>query len=64
MASRITLILLALFSLILLVSAIKLPQKSVVISWPAGTPASVLEQAKAAIEAAGGLVTHEYKIFK
>jgi hypothetical protein len=64
MSSRITLFLLALFSIILLVAAVKLPQKSVVISYPADTPASVLEQAKEAIAAAGGFVTHEYKIFK
>lgn len=39
-------------------------QKSVIISYPDNTPNSVLEQAKAAIKEAGGIITHEYQIIK
>ena len=40
------------------------PQKSVIISYPADTPESVLSQAKEAILQAGGFITHEYNIIK
>jgi len=39
-------------------------QKSVIVSFPNDTPAHVLDQAKAAVLAAGGVITHEYKIIK
>ncbi|KAF2672455.1 hypothetical protein BT63DRAFT_452961 [Microthyrium microscopicum] len=64
MASRIAYVLLVILSLILLASAVKLPQKSVVISFPKDTPGHILDQAKEAITQAGGFITHEYKIFK
>lgn len=41
-----------------------MPQKSVIVSYPDNTPDSVVEQAKNAIKSAGGMITHEYKIFK
>lgn len=40
------------------------PQKSVIVSYPDETPDSVVEQAKNAIVAAGGMITHEYKLIK
>lgn len=40
------------------------PQKSVVVSYPADTPDSVLAQAKAKILEMGGFITHEYHIIK
>ncbi|KAF1810306.1 hypothetical protein P152DRAFT_401695 [Eremomyces bilateralis CBS 781.70] len=57
-----------LFSLLLvLLAAFALataPQKSVVISYPESTPDHVLQQAKDAIQAAGGIITHEYNLIK
>ncbi|MCJ1368401.1 hypothetical protein MMC16_007543 [Acarospora aff. strigata] len=40
------------------------PQKAVVITYPQDTPDSVLEQAKDAFKAAGGVITHEYLLIK
>lgn len=40
------------------------PQKAVIISYPDETPDAILEQAKAGIKAAGGMITHEYKLIK
>ncbi|KAJ9618485.1 hypothetical protein H2203_009082 [Taxawa tesnikishii (nom. ined.)] len=40
------------------------PQKQVVVSYPNDTPDSVVEQAKAAVREAGGIITHEYKLIK
>jgi hypothetical protein len=42
----------------------QLPQKAVIVSYPNDTPDSVLNQAKDAIKAAGGMITHEYKLIK
>jgi len=42
----------------------QMPQKAVIVSYPDNTPDSILDQAKAAIKAAGGMVTHEYKLIK
>jgi len=39
-------------------------QKSVLISYPAGTPDSVVTKAKHAIVDAGGVITHEYSLIK
>jgi hypothetical protein len=36
------------------------PHKSVIMSWPNDTPDSVVEEAKQAIIAAKGVITHEY----
>lgn len=41
-----------------------IPQKSVIISYDDNTPASVIDQAMDAIKAAGGIITHEYKLIK
>ncbi|KAF2826375.1 hypothetical protein CC86DRAFT_406651 [Ophiobolus disseminans] len=38
--------------------------KSVIMSWPNGTPDSVVQTAKQAIIDAGGVITHEYNIIK
>lgn len=40
------------------------PQKSVIVSYPDNTPQHVLDDAMAAIKAAGGKVTHEYRLIK
>ncbi|KAH8904012.1 endopeptidase inhibitor-like protein [Coniochaeta sp. PMI_546] len=39
-------------------------QKSVIVSYPADTPNSVLDQAKDAIKESGGIITHEYQLIK
>lgn len=39
-------------------------QKSVIVSYPADTPNSVLDQAKNAIKDSGGMITHEYQLIK
>jgi hypothetical protein len=45
-------------------SAIKAAEKSVVITYPSSTPGWLLDKAKEAIINAGGIITHEYHIFK
>jgi hypothetical protein len=40
------------------------PQKAVIITYPADTPGSVIDQAMQAIKDAGGVITHEYKLIK
>jgi hypothetical protein len=47
-----------------LASAAAQPQRQVIVSYPDNTPNSVLEAAMDEIRAAGGMITHEYKIFK
>lgn len=42
----------------------QLPQKAVIVSYPDSTPEDILDQAKDAIKAAGGMITHEYKLIK
>ncbi|QDS76832.1 hypothetical protein FKW77_003020 [Venturia effusa] len=39
-------------------------QKSVIISFPNSTPDNIVAQAKDAVIAAGGVITHEYNLFK
>ncbi|KAK4153889.1 hypothetical protein C8A00DRAFT_33362 [Chaetomidium leptoderma] len=39
-------------------------QKSVLITYPAETPDSIVDQAKKAVVDAGGIVTHEYTLIK
>lgn len=40
------------------------PLKAVLVSYPQDTPDSVLDQAMNAIKDAGGMVTHQYTLFK
>lgn len=40
------------------------PQKPVIVTYPANTPNSVIDQAMQAIKDAGGMITHEYKLIK
>lgn len=40
------------------------PQKAVIVTYPEGTPDSVMDQAKDTIRKAGGMITHEYKLIK
>lgn len=39
-------------------------QKSVIVSFPKDTPDHIVTQARDAIIAAGGVITHEYKLIK
>lgn len=41
-----------------------LPQKAVIISYPDNTPDRIVSQAMDAIKAAGGIITHEYRLIK
>ncbi|KAJ5105166.1 hypothetical protein NUU61_002513 [Penicillium alfredii] len=38
--------------------------KSVIITYPQGTPDSVMDQAKESLKASGGVITHEYNLIK
>ncbi|KAF2765310.1 hypothetical protein EJ03DRAFT_331065 [Teratosphaeria nubilosa] len=40
------------------------PSKQYIISYPDGTDASVIQQARKAIEDAGGVIEHEYTLIK
>jgi uncharacterized protein YabE (DUF348 family) len=40
------------------------PQKAVIVTYPEGTPDSVMDQAKDVIRQAGGTITHEYKLIR
>lgn len=58
---------LGLFSILAFVAvalAATQPQKSIIITYPDNTPDSIVDQAKNAVIAAGGMVTHEYKLIK
>jgi hypothetical protein len=55
---------LPLLALVAVASAVTQPQKSYIISYPNDTPDSVVHQAMDAIKAAGGMITHEYKLIK
>jgi hypothetical protein len=55
---------LPLLALVAVASAVTQPQKSYIISYPNDTPDSVVYQAMDAIKAAGGMITHEYKLIK
>ena len=57
-------ILASIIALLGVASAIAQPQKQVIVSYPDNTPDSVIEAAMSEIKAAGGFITHEYKIFK
>ncbi|OOQ84086.1 hypothetical protein PEBR_31711 [Penicillium brasilianum] len=52
----------ALLALLPLVLAAK-SLKSVIITFPNGTPDRVIDQAKDSLVAAGGVITHEYHLF-
>jgi hypothetical protein len=57
-------ILFVILSIIALALAVKVPPKSVVFTYPSTTPDHILDEAKQAIIKAGGMITHEYLIFK
>jgi hypothetical protein len=59
---RFTLSSIFLFVAIALSAAV--PRKAVIVSYPDDTPNSVIDQAMDAIRAAGGVITHEYKLIK
>ncbi|KFX93130.1 hypothetical protein V495_06689 [Pseudogymnoascus sp. VKM F-4514 (FW-929)] len=56
--------LLPLLGFLAVAAAAAAPQRQVVVSYPDNTPYSVIEAAMDEIRAAGGMITHEYKIFK
>jgi hypothetical protein len=39
-------------------------QKSAIVSFPKDTPNDIVAQARSAIIAAGGVITHDYKLIK
>ncbi|ESZ98545.1 hypothetical protein SBOR_1077 [Sclerotinia borealis F-4128] len=45
-------------------SSAAVPQKAVIVSYPDNTPNDVVQKAMDAIRAAGGVITHEYKLIK
>ncbi|PMD39004.1 hypothetical protein L207DRAFT_490842 [Hyaloscypha variabilis F] len=58
---------LAIFSILALLTVVMAaaqPQKAVIVSYPNDTPDSIIDAAKDAIVAAGGVITHEYKLIK
>ncbi|CAD6443330.1 aeebe999-2697-4219-b0b9-a29c01a9290b [Sclerotinia trifoliorum] len=58
---------LTLFSTFIFVTAALstiLPQKAVIVSYPDNTPNEEVQKAMDAIKAAGGIITHEYKLIK
>ena len=55
---------LPLLALVAVASAVTQPQKSYIVSYPKDTPDRVVQQAMDAIEAAGGIITHKYKLIK
>jgi hypothetical protein len=50
--------------LLSLVIALQGSEKSIIVSFPATTREDVVEKARHAIIEAGGMITHEYKLFK
>jgi len=54
----------ALLALLTVVISAALPQKAVIVSYPDETPNHVVDKAMGAIVAAGGKITHEYKLIK
>jgi hypothetical protein len=64
MKSPLAIILVLAICLITIVFAVELPEKSVIVSFPPNTPAHIMTEAMGAIVDAGGMITHEYKIFK
>lgn len=54
---------LASIAAMLAVASASVPQKAVVVSYPDSTPDHVLQEAKQAFTAAGGMITHEYSKF-
>lgn len=55
---------LALLTVIVGVFSAIVPQKAVIVTYPEDTPNSVINKAMEAIEEAGGMITHEYKLIK
>jgi spermidine/putrescine-binding protein len=55
---------LTLLSLLAFAAAATQPQKSVIITWPSDAPDHIIDAARDAIESAGGVITHEYKILR
>ncbi|KAF8864292.1 hypothetical protein BDZ45DRAFT_613879 [Acephala macrosclerotiorum] len=51
-------------SFVALALSAQLPQKNIIVSYDDNVPDSVLSQAMDAIKAAGGMITHEYKLIK
>lgn len=52
------------FAFFLTVFALPPPQKPVVVSFPDNTPSSVIDKAIEEIKKDGGIITHEYCVFR
>jgi hypothetical protein len=63
-ATKMKLAVISILTFITMVLAAAQPQKSVIVSYPNDTPDTIVDQAKDAIIAAGGVITHEYKLIK
>jgi hypothetical protein len=61
---KMKLTILSILTVITVVLAAAQPQKAVIVSYPNDTPDRIIDQAKDAIIAAGGIITHEYKLIK
>jgi hypothetical protein len=57
-------LLLSILSVAAVALASQIPHKSVVFTYPPSTPDRILDAAKQTIIEAGGMITHEYHIFK
>jgi hypothetical protein len=62
--NKMKLTILSILTFITMALAAVQPQKSVIVSYPNDTPDGIVDQAKDAIIAAGGVITHEYKLIK
>ncbi|RDL38414.1 Uncharacterized protein BP5553_02754 [Venustampulla echinocandica] len=51
-------------ALVAVALGVTMPLKAVIVSYPDDTPDSIVDQAKDAIKAAGGVITHEYQLIK
>ena len=64
MKSALLTIIIVTLCLLSLVVALSGPEKSIIVSFPAGTRDDIVAKAKHAVFEAGGIITHEYKLFK
>jgi hypothetical protein len=64
MKSPLSLLIFVLTALAALASGLKIAQKSVLFSYPNETPQSIVDEAVEKISELGGMVTHEFTLFK
>jgi hypothetical protein len=56
--------LLILLTIVVGVFSAMVPQKAVIVTYSEDTPNGVIDKAMEAIQEAGGMITHEYKLIK